>query len=326
MSARQAVPNTSHSVTQDRACPLCASNRVAELDKIPVQDLCAEFLRQLKFSISNEFPANLQELYLSRCEVCGLQFFWPLITGTPEFYARLSTKLGAYYNPLRWEFQRAHDLLPKGSTILDVGCGDGEFISRFPPGKAVGIEFNPSAIKKARAKVLDVSNSSLEALPDSSFDAVTVFQVMEHVSHPVGLLRQACRVLRSGGELLIAVPDNDGFMGRIIQEPLNAPPHHVLRWRAQPLEYLPNLLPLRLERLEREPLSDQHLLAYRRTLLTELMGKVRGHPFPLFRLSRMTIAARRLANLITRISLLALPRLKPSSPEGHSIFGAFRKL
>jgi SAM-dependent methyltransferase len=133
--------------------------------------------------------------------------------------------------------------------VINVGCGDGRFLSLIPHQNKIGLEHNPAAVAKARDHGLDVRPAALAVFPDDSIDAITFFQVLELVVNPLETLRQAVRVLRASGFLLIAVPNNDGFIGQAIQLPLNAPPHHPLRWTGRALNYLPKLLPMALKEL-----------------------------------------------------------------------------
>jgi 2-polyprenyl-3-methyl-5-hydroxy-6-metoxy-1,4-benzoquinol methylase len=67
------------------------------------------------------------------------------------------------------------------------------------------VEPAPSAAASARAKGLDVVTGTLAdaALPAGTFDAVTLFEVIEHLSDPLALARDVHAVLRPGGIWLI---------------------------------------------------------------------------------------------------------------------------
>lgn len=91
--------------------------------------------------------------------------------------------------------------------LLDVGCSSGAFLeaARLLQVPARGVEPAPSAAAGARAKGLDVVIGTLDAAgfePDS-FDAVTLFEVIEHLQDPLSLARDVFRVLRPGGIWLV---------------------------------------------------------------------------------------------------------------------------
>src|SRR5690349_7496741 len=97
-----------------------------------------------------------------------------------------------------------------GLRIAEIGCGSGgmlEALARFGP--AVGVELDPSLRDRARARGLDARAG---ALPDDlpleagRWDAVCLFDVLEHVADEAGALR-ACRLLLApGGRLVLTVP------------------------------------------------------------------------------------------------------------------------
>lgn len=110
--------------------------------------------------------------------------------------------------------------LHPGLRLLDVGCGPGtitiDLAGRVAPGEVVGIdaEAGPLRTAEAEATAADATNLTFQvadamALPfeDASFDVVHAHQVLQHMSDPVGLLREMRRVCRPGG--MIAVRDAD---------------------------------------------------------------------------------------------------------------------
>ncbi len=100
--------------------------------------------------------------------------------------------------------------------LLDIGCGTGEFL-RFMSGKGwktVGLELASAARALAQEKGLRVHGLTAEqflsedALRRGSFQAVTLFHVLEHLPEPVRLLRAVRRLLAPGGILAVQVPND----------------------------------------------------------------------------------------------------------------------
>ena len=308
----------------EKSCPLCSGDVFQRLDRIPVSDLCAEYRRQLHVDIRSEFDPGLGSLDLNECDHCGLQFFFPLIPASPQFYSNLSAS-ESYYSSARWEFSLALRWIGGQSRVIDVGCGDGNFLSRIAHTNKVGLEYNPAAIARARARGLDVRAGSLADFPDESADVITLFQVLEHLVNPLKALREATRALRGSGWLLLSVPNNDGFMGEAIHHPSNAPPHHPLRWTRRALRYLPGLLPVRLDEIIDEPLSPEQLFLYRRTLITGAVGRCFRMKVPLMRLNPATILLRKAANAVTMVSLKVSSGMPRGPVSGHSMLAAYQK-
>jgi len=106
------------------------------------------------------------------------------------------------------------DLRSVGGSCLDVGCGAGAIakaIKRERPDLSVcGVDVSRSAIARARAdpQGVDFRISTATRLPfaDASFDAVTIFDVLEHLEQPETVLKEIARVLRPGGLFHIALP------------------------------------------------------------------------------------------------------------------------
>lgn len=102
-----------------------------------------------------------------------------------------------------------------GGRLLDVGCGDGEFLARMAGlGWSVeGLDFDGSAVEVARARGLTVHLGGLpeQSYPDASFDAVTLSHLIEHVYHPDQLLIECARILKPGGLLSIVTPNAESF-------------------------------------------------------------------------------------------------------------------
>lgn len=307
------------------SCPLCQTPEAKVCEELPVRDIDHEYRRQLGVPVQSEFPAGLASLHLCHCQVCGLEFYDPLLAGSPGFYAALSQSSG-YYSPMRWEFGETSRIISANARVVDVGCGDGRFLRTLTTQASLGLELNPEAIRRARASGLTVSDQPVSTLPAEHFDAVTIFQVLEHVTNPRELLDELVRIMRREGQLFVAVPNNDGYVGRAIQEPLNLAPHHPLRWTRPALEFIPNLLPLKLKWVKTEPVGPDHLFSYRRERVTSFFaGSTRPRP-PLIRRNPWTIFIRKAANLTVMASMRISSSLPSPSIPGHSYLALFTKV
>jgi SAM-dependent methyltransferase len=103
-------------------------------------------------------------------------------------------------------------LLPQTSDfrLLDVGCGAGNMIhhlSRY--GRVKGLEIDERPVKMAHQRGYDVDLFDVtDPMPfdDSSFDAVTALDVIEHNEDDMAILTDSYRVLKPGGHIIITVP------------------------------------------------------------------------------------------------------------------------
>lgn len=109
------------------------------------------------------------------------------------------------------------DLLSKKSDIrlLDVGCSNGAFISiaNSLGVKAEGIDPSEKAVQNGINKGLNIHAGFLEdlAFPDNTFDAITLYEVIEHASEPMSLLKECHRILKPNGILLVGTGNVDSW-------------------------------------------------------------------------------------------------------------------
>jgi SAM-dependent methyltransferase len=96
-------------------------------------------------------------------------------------------------------------------TLLDVGCGDGNFLLEAERlgYKAVGLEPDEMAVKNANRKGLVVKAGRLPAseLPYNSFSHVTMSHVVEHLHDPCEALREVYMLMQPQGRLWLATPN-----------------------------------------------------------------------------------------------------------------------
>jgi SAM-dependent methyltransferase len=97
--------------------------------------------------------------------------------------------------------------------LLDVGCGDGQFLAaaRKSGWSVAGTEISPEA---ARARGLDVFESLAEAEKLAPYDCVTFWHSLEHLRDPRPMMEGAYSLLASSGVVIVAVPDADGIQAR----------------------------------------------------------------------------------------------------------------
>lgn len=100
-----------------------------------------------------------------------------------------------------------------GDRVLDVGCGNGDFLeaARDAGWTAVGLEPDPAAAALCRARGFDVHVGLLETLDAdaSGFEAVTLNHVIEHLHGPRDALARVFALLRPGGTLYLDTPNAD---------------------------------------------------------------------------------------------------------------------
>jgi SAM-dependent methyltransferase len=96
-------------------------------------------------------------------------------------------------------------------SILDIGCGVGAFVRRlreFSP-RVAGIDVDRERVTAGGKAVPDLALAVGERLPfaDGAFDVILLHEVLEHVTDDQATLREANRVLRPGGRVVIFCPN-----------------------------------------------------------------------------------------------------------------------
>lgn len=100
--------------------------------------------------------------------------------------------------------------------LLDVGCGAGRLLNRMKKRgwEVEGIDFDPqAAAKTAKRYGIRTHTGDLAdcALPDASFDAITMSQTIEHLFNPRATLDECLRILKPGGKLIMTTPNVDSI-------------------------------------------------------------------------------------------------------------------
>lgn len=96
-------------------------------------------------------------------------------------------------------------------SVLDVGSGNGRFIVSLPEGNTVVAADRDCFLSpEARRRISDFVKMDA-GLPwpfdDRMFDAVTAWNVVEHVSDPIRFSTEASRVLKPDGLLFLSMPN-----------------------------------------------------------------------------------------------------------------------
>lgn len=103
-------------------------------------------------------------------------------------------------------------LVPPSSTVLDLGCGHGEFIRHVRAARRLGMDLNPDAVALADADVDVVQHDCSQPWPiaDGELDVVFTSNFFEHLPSKEALratVAEAHRCLRPGGRLIAMGPN-----------------------------------------------------------------------------------------------------------------------
>jgi SAM-dependent methyltransferase len=201
-------------------CPICGSNSITTA-KIQTTD----------YSVSKE------SFNISECQECGLLFTnpRPVAEDLGRYYKssnyishtnQASGLFGKTYQVLRnWSIKRKFKLLDehvvKGS-LLDYGCGTGEFLAEGKKlgWRVIGMEIAEDVRKRAISthQLEVISPGLLHNLDPASFDVITMWHVLEHVSELQIVAHQLVEKIKPGGYLVLAVPNPDSWDAKYYKE------------------------------------------------------------------------------------------------------------
>jgi ubiquinone/menaquinone biosynthesis C-methylase UbiE len=99
--------------------------------------------------------------------------------------------------------------IPDGSRVLDIGCGDAEFLGKIKEVKHAGFSVGMDLRRMTKRSQIPLLRSDAENMPikDESFDCIISAAVLEHLPNPEKGVSELSRILKSSGVLIITTPN-----------------------------------------------------------------------------------------------------------------------
>ncbi|CAN1535012.1 SmtA SAM-dependent methyltransferases [Methylophilaceae bacterium] len=250
-------------------CPLCNTNKSLITKRTSLLALKSYWLSSFGF---DPFPSDFlhKNIDKRRCVTCRLEYYDPSFFGDAGFYEKIS-KHPWYYEQDKWEFDVAADAISHfgHGNLLEIGCGNGYFLEKVSLlGLDVeGVDINRDAVATCKAKGLNVDAINIFEIK-KSYDTVVLFQVLEHMENAKEIFEfLTTKLIRSGGHLIIAVPNPDGYLKEMGVNLLDMPPHHNSCWGLSTFEYLNSQFGLQLLDYQKEPIRYVHYLGLLNTII-----------------------------------------------------------
>lgn len=202
-------------------CPVCGSSHISKI------------LSAIDHTVS------LEEFEIYHCANCSLRFTQdvPDVASIGTYYksenyiSHTNTSKGLInriYRIVRSNALRQKRKLIERSTglrkgkILDVGSGTGSFASEMKKAgwEVTALEPDEEARNRAlRIHSIELKESAqLFSLPANSYDAITLWHVLEHVHDLHGYVKKFRELLKESGKLIIAVPNYTGFDAEVYRQ------------------------------------------------------------------------------------------------------------
>ena len=170
--------------------------------------------------------AQLPELKLRRCSECRCLWASDARQNDDVLSQAYERVIETYFDsdendPRYVQFYRQLEQLAKqhvsGRAILDVGCGEGVFLSTISDEwRKQGLEPSASGADLAKRKNLDVTRATLDTSSQQyAADLISALDVIEHVIDPHRFVESLKRHLRPGGVVLLLTGDADSYPAKV---------------------------------------------------------------------------------------------------------------
>jgi 2-polyprenyl-3-methyl-5-hydroxy-6-metoxy-1,4-benzoquinol methylase len=262
-------------------CPSCNSNNITKTFIIDTNDIIA--LYKKNDILTAELFKSTPSILLLHCTDCDLKFFTPPISGNENFYNQLQNKDWYFLHSDKTEFSYSKKFVGENNKILDVGSGRGVWSKYLKEINGVfyqGIEFSSKSIELAEKDGVNVIKEGIEEHARKhrdKYDVVAAFQVLEHIESIRGFFSACIACVKPGGKLIIAVPNNDGFLKKMINNWLNLPPHHINHWNEHSLVKLGEIFNLKIVDIYKEKVTPIHKLLFYNVQIFFNLSRVIGY-------------------------------------------------
>lgn len=212
------------------------------------------------FISCEDYTVSHKSFQIDECNRCGFKFTNPRPSEdeigqyyqSEDYISHSNTSKGIVNSiykivrevTIRQKVNLLKTMLPGGNSILDYGCGTGEFLNAMSKsgwtakGIEPGKEARTSAIKNYSLQVFEPSQ--LISFPEKSFDLITLWHVLEHVHRLNDTIVLFKKLLTDNGRIIIAVPNSNSADAKTYKEKWAAydVPRHLYHFNDETMSML----------------------------------------------------------------------------------------
>lgn len=192
----------------NKLCPFCASDKLSSF---------------LSAKDPNAIIADNFELIV--CKKCRLIYLDPeekladpLLLYPSDYYKPVKGIAAITEKLFLSRRKKLVEALKKQGSLLDVGCGDGQFLKIMADNgwRVCGVETATSAADRLNKEKYSIYYGTLKEniFNAEDFDVITIWQALEHFDDPEEYLAIIYRILKEDGILVISIPNIDSFQAR----------------------------------------------------------------------------------------------------------------
>jgi SAM-dependent methyltransferase len=221
-------------------CPACGG-----VENGPVVRIARDYVTGERFEVQ-------------QCRRCGLGLTFPRPADLGRYYPTTYRQYGrATWTAIRllyWARVRSWTRAARiRGVALEIGCGDGSMLRmlRDRGWRVVGVERQAAALDVARRAGMPVFVGDLRAVRPGALDLVVLFQTLEHLADPAGVVRGCAEILRPAGRIVVAVPNFESWQSRVLRCAWFHldPPRHLTHFSERSLRRLLEATGFRVERV-----------------------------------------------------------------------------
>jgi len=193
-------------------CIVCGCSDLKVILSVPDQPLSRYGLVKIKKAPVKSFPIEIV-----RCKFCTHMQNVAFAEGSVDYTDQeikesrtYSDKMKLFLQSQSANLKGLHKTEKSSATVLEIGCGDGYFLSQFSEfSKIVGFEPSPEGkLARERGVFLIDSYFSLEGLQEfGRFDITILRQVLEHIYSPKSFIKEVKKKILKNGLLYLEVPN-----------------------------------------------------------------------------------------------------------------------
>jgi 2-polyprenyl-3-methyl-5-hydroxy-6-metoxy-1,4-benzoquinol methylase len=221
-----------HSVTSEKiSCPICGEKPNGQMNNLK------------------------QYWYCTQCSLGWIKEI-PKTTYKESYYTSGSSILAKLFVPLEVFFYKIRESyigMQKKAFYIDVGAGDGNFLSHVNAKRKIGVEISQSGRKIMEKNGLEtLSPKEFINSKNKKADVISFWHVLEHVDHPIDYIKAAKNTINKSGKIVIAVPNADSFEFRLFKQYWFhlTPQFHIWFFTPRALKRILKLADLKIERID----------------------------------------------------------------------------
>jgi len=208
-------------------CNICGSNKSEVIRESNCGNVSEKDIRNIFSYEELSIPKGKNFCSgIVKCRNCGLVYMNPQFSGVESLYMDSVDRFYMHTSPGRKstferDIRKINKLLPKKGKLLDIACATGLLMemAKKQGWGAEGIELSNWAVNLARKKNLKVHDKKLEGIrfKNNSFDAITMFGIIEHVPDPSSFLKEVKRIVKKGGLVVITIPTGNFLLEKVLK-------------------------------------------------------------------------------------------------------------